>query len=544
MNVQKNQIYEMEIQGVTNEGNGVGRLDGYAVFVPGTAPGDRCRIRMVKCNKHYGFGRVEQVLTPSPDRIPPDCPVYRPCGGCTYRHIRYEAELKIKEGVVRDAFRRLGGIEAPVRPILGSRQTDGYRNKAQYPVGIDREGRMISGFYAQRSHRIVECPGCALQPPLFGAVQGEVLRLAERFGIPPYEEGTGRGQLRHIYLRQGTVSGELMICLITVSADLPGLKPLARELAGRFPEIAGVVVNENPLDTNVILGPVCRTLWGKGTITDVLCGVELELSPQAFYQVNHAQAEALYRKALAYGALDRETVLLDLYCGAGSIGLAAAGQVKELIGVEVVPEAVENARANAQRNGIQNARFLCGDAGSAASALALEGVRPDVVIVDPPRKGLGPEVIPAISRMGPDRVVMVSCNPATAARDAALLRDAGYSIEEIQPVDLFPRTTHVETVVLLSKLCTEHHIEVDLDLGDMDLTSAESKATYDEIKAYVLEKFGLKVSSLYISQIKRKCGLEVGENYNHPKSENTKVPTCPPEKETAIRKALEHFKVV
>lgn len=452
MNFQKNQIHDLDIQGITSEGNGVGRLDGYTVFVPETAPGDRCRVRLVKCNRNYAFGRLEQVIAPSPDRIQPDCPAYRPCGGCAYRHITYAAELAVKETAVRDAFRRLGGIDAPVRPILGAAQPDGYRNKAQYPVGVDRDGRMISGFYAKRSHRIIQCPDCALQPPLFGAIQREVLRLAVRYGIPPYEEGAGKGQLRHIYLRQGAVSGEVMVCLVTVSAGLKGLKPLAEELAAGFPEIAGVVANENPLDTNVILGPEFRVLWGKGSITDRLCGVELELAPQAFYQVNHDQAEVLYRKALEYARLGPGMVLLDLYCGAGSIGLAAAGQVREVIGVEVVPEAVENARANARRNGIGNARFLCGDAGAAAQALAREGIRPDVVIVDPPRKGLGAEVIPAIASMMPERIVMVSCNPATAARDAALLTEKGYAASEVQPVDLFPRTVHVETVVLMSRV--------------------------------------------------------------------------------------------
>lgn len=335
-----------------------------------------------------------------------------------------------------------------------------------------------------------------------------------------------------------------MVCLVVNGDRLPGEEELVRRIRAACLPVVGVVLNVNRERTNVVLGSAYRTLWGEDTLTDTLCGLTFQLSVPSFYQVNRIQAERLYEKAVEFAGLTGQETVLDLYCGAGTITLTMARRAGRTVGAEIVPEAVKNAWENARVNGITNAEFFCGDAGDIAKKLAAERLRPDVVVVDPPRKGLGEDVIPIIAGMGPERVVYVSCDPGTLARDVKRFSDCGYRAVRAAAVDLFPRTRHVETVVLLSKLRTEHHIEVDLDLGDMDLTSAESKATYDEIKAYVLEKFGLKVSSLYISQIKQKCGLEVGENYNHPKSENTKVPTCPPEKETAIRKALEHFKVV
>jgi len=457
MEYQKNSEWELAIQSVTSEGNGVGKLDGYTVFVPDTAAGDLCRVKLLKCNKSYAYGKLLEVVSPSPDRREADCPVYPQCGGCVFRHIRYEAELRIKQEAVRDAFRRLGGIGAPVREILGSASQEGYRNKAQYPVGADREGKLISGFYARHSHRIVSCGRCALLPERFSEIRQEVLDFLREKKIPPYEESTGEGAVRHIYLRRGEVTGEILVCLVSAWEKLPGEKALAVRLRERFPEVAGVVLNYNSRRDNVILGDSCRTLAGEGVIRDVLCGIEVSLSPLSFYQVNHAQTEVLYRKAIEYASLGADSLLLDLYCGAGTIGLAAAKESGcRLLGVEIVPEAIENARENARRNGIEGARFLCADAGKAASLLEAEGVRPNVVIVDPPRKGLGEEVIGAILRMAPERIVMVSCNPATAARDAALF--AGYRAEEITPVDLFPRTGHVEAVCLFSKLHAGQHI--------------------------------------------------------------------------------------
>ena len=451
MEIAKNSSHQVTIESITSEGADVARLDGYTVFVPDTAAGDVCRIKLVKCNKSYGFGKLEEIIVPSPDRQDVDCPVFVSCGGCCYRHITYEAELKIKENTVRDAFRRLAGIEAPVREILGSGKQEGYRNKAQYPVGKNAAGEIVSGFYAKRSHRIIDGRSCRLQPRVFGEIQCGILNFVRQNKIPIYEEATNQGLLRHIYLREGISAGEIMVCLVVTSFRFPKIEELVQVLTGRFPRIKSIVLNRNSKSTNVILGEECRTVYGTDTISDVLCGVKIELSPLSFYQVNKEQAEVLYRKALSYAQLQGEEVLLDLYCGAGTIGLSAAGMVRELIGVEIVPEAVENARRNADANGITNARFLCADAGTAARQLAEEGTRPNVIIVDPPRKGLDGEVIGAIVQMAPQRVVMVSCNPSTAARDAALLEKEGYAVSEITPVDLFPRTAHVETVVLMSR---------------------------------------------------------------------------------------------
>ena len=545
--VSKNQFYEAAIEGMTLEGSGVARVDGFAVFIPLAAPGDFVRFKVVKVLKRYAFGLLDRVLTPSPDRLPEaeqGCPVYRRCGGCAFRHIRYEAERRLKEEAVRDAFRRLGGFELDPLPILAAPETDRYRNKAQYPLGIGPDGRVAAGFYARNSHRIIPAADCPLQPVIFSEIIRFVTDFLTQNRLPVYDEQSGTGVYRHIYLREAPGTGEVMLCLVAACPDPPKAKELAARVRERFPAVVSIWLNVNPARTNVILGERYDLLSGKEQITDLFLGKRLSISPASFYQVNQPQAERLYQLAFDFAGFDGSEHLLDLYCGIGSIGLSAADRISRLTGVEIVPQAVENACFNAAQNGVPRAEFFCADASAAAKRLAAEGARPDVVIVDPPRKGCGREVIEAIFEMGPGRVVMISCNPATAARDCALLAGGGYRLEKYQPVDLFPRTGHVETVVLLSKLNTKQHIEVELNLDELDLTSAESKATYDEIKAYVLEKHGLKVSSLYISQVKRKCGLDVGQNYNLSKKEDAKVPQCPPEKEAAIMAALKHFRMI
>ncbi len=541
--LQKNQIIPLEITDITHEGSGIGHYEGMAVFVPNSAIGDSLEIRILKVNKTHCFGLIEKIIVPSPDRIQPACPVSRQCGGCVFQHISYEAELRYKQRFVEQNFRRIGGIFLEGEPIEASPQPEHYRNKAQYPIR-KQDGMFCTGFFAPRSHRVINCEDCQLQPPVFSKLIKIIRRFCEDNHISAYDEKTQKGLLRHIYLRRGAHSQEMMVCLVCNGHTFPKSDQFIQTLREIDPNLASVLLNVNQENTNVILGKQTKVLFGKPAITDTMCGLHFTLSPHAFYQVNTVAAERLYAIAAEYAGLTGEETLLDLYCGVGTIGLSMAAQAKNIIGVEIIPQAVQNASANAAANKIENARFLCGDAGEAAAQLAKEGIHPHVVILDPPRKGCDSITLETVAKMCPERIVYISCNSATLARDCAMLQTLDYKPVRYRPVDLFPRTHHVETVCLLSKLRTEHHIEVDLDLGDMDLTSAESKATYDEIKAYVLEKFGLKVSSLYISQIKRKCGLEVGENYNHPKSENTKVPTCPPEKETAIRKALEHFKMV
>ena len=549
MPLQKNQILTLRIERLSSDGSGVAHsADGEAVFVPGTAPGDEARVRIVKDCGRYAFGILDELLTPSPDRIPVDCPVAGPCGGCSLRHLDYAAELRAKQESVLDAFRRIGGLEVPVLDILPSPDVDRYRNKVQFPVGIDKNGVPCIGFYAGRTHRIVPCPDCKLQPSVLNEIGNALCAFFARQGIRPYDEQSGKGLVRHIFLRRGAHSGQIMVCLVCTRAKLPHAEQLCTALRGQFPAISTILLNVNAKNTNVILGSENHILYGPGYIEDTLCGVPVRLGPLSFYQVNTLAAERLYGVAAQYAQLTPDDTLLDLYCGMGTIGLSMAGQCRELIGVEIVPEAIESAKANAARMGeavTAKSRFFCADAGQAATQLAAEGLHPDIVMLDPPRKGCDEATLSAVVRMAPRRVVYVSCNPATAARDAAWLEKNGYHTEKVQPVDLFPRTKHCECVIALSKgEIDSKKVRVEFSLEGMDTSGLQKGATYPEIKARVLEQTGLKVSSLYISQVKQKCGLEVRENHHKAKSENTKQPQCPKEKEDAIVEALKHFQMI
>lgn len=549
MPLQKNQILTLRIERLSSDGSGVAHsADGEAVFVPGTAPGDEARVRIVKDCGRYAFGILDELLTPSPDRIPVDCPVAGPCGGCSLRHLDYAAELRAKQESVLDAFRRIGGLEVPVLDILPSPDVDRYRNKVQFPVGVDKNGVPCIGFFAGRTHRIVPCPDCKLQPSVLNEIGNALCAFFAQQGIRPYDEQSGKGLVRHIFLRRGAHSGQIMVCLVCTRAKLPHAEQLCTALRGQFPAISTILLNVNAKNTNVILGSENHILYGPGYIEDTLCGVPVRLGPLSFYQVNTLAAERLYGVAAQYAQLTPDDTLLDLYCGMGTIGLSMAEQCRELIGVEIVPEAIESAKANAARMGeavAAKSRFFCADAGQAATQLAAEGLHPDIVMLDPPRKGCDEATLSAVVRMAPRRVVYVSCNPATAARDAAWLEQNGYHAEKVQPVDLFPRTKHVECVIALSKgEIDSKKVRVEFSLEGMDTSGLQKGATYPEIKARVLEQTGLKVSSLYISQVKQKCGLEVRENHHKAKSENTKQPQCPKEKEDAIVEALKHFQMI
>ena len=549
MPLQKNQILTLRIERLSSDGSGVAHsADGEAVFVPGTAPGDEARVRIVKDCGRYAFGILDELLTPSPDRIPVDCPVAGPCGGCSLRHLDYAAELRAKQESVLDAFRRIGGLEVPVLDILPSPEVDRYRNKVQFPVGVDKNGAPCIGFYAGRTHRIVPCPDCKLQPGVLNEIGNALCAFFSQQGIRPYDEQSGKGLVRHIFLRRGAHSGQIMVCLVCTRAKLPHAEQLCTALREQFPAISTILLNVNAKNTNVILGGENHILYGPGYIEDTLCGVPVRLGPLSFYQVNTLAAERLYGVAAQYAQLTPDDALLDLYCGMGTIGLSMADQCRELIGVEIVPEAIESAKANAARMGkavAAKSRFFCADAGQAATQLAAEGLHPDIVMLDPPRKGCDEATLSAVVRMAPRRVVYVSCNPATAARDAAWLEKNGYHAEKVQPVDLFPRTKHVECVIALSKgEIDSKKVRVEFSLEGMDTSGLQKGATYPEIKACVLEQTGLKVSSLYISQVKQKCGLEVRENHHKAKSENTKQPQCPKEKEDAIVEALKHFQMI
>ena len=543
--MKKNDIVKLKITSATAEGSGVGKTeDNIVVFVPMTAIGDEIEARILKVKKTYAFGKIEKIITPSSARISPDCPNFSKCGGCVWRLISYDEELKIKSQKVRDAVERIGGISTEFRPIIGSERVNRYRNKAQLPIGRDREGGAVLGFYAFHSHRIIDCDDCALQPEIFKTVMDVTRDFIERTNTDIYDESTGKGRLRHLYIRLGEVTNELMVCYVVNGNGLKQEDMLIKMLRESLPNLKTVVFNSNREKTNVILGNKNRVAYGKGYITDVLCGLKFKISPFSFWQVNRTQAEKLYSKAKKYAKLSGDEVLLDLYCGTGTIGLTMAQDCKQLVGVEIVEDAVNDAKANAEANGINNARFICADAPTAAEQLRKEGTAPDVVILDPPRKGCGEELVKTIRKMNPKRVVYVSCDPATLARDLKYFAENGYITQEVTPCDMFPRTAHCETVVLLSRKMPDDKIEVDLDLDKLDITSAESKATYQEIKDYVLKEYGLKVSTLYISQVKRKCGIIERENYYHSRKDNRHVPQCPKDKENAIRAALEHFGMI
>lgn len=533
------QLCRLVIDGYASDGAGVARLDGMVVFVQGGIRGEACDVRLTHVGRSALWGRVEEVVNPSPARIFPRCLHYTKCGGCQFRHMNYAEELEAKRIRVEDALRRLGGAEIHVSAILGAEQVDRYRNKAQFPVA---KGPRI-GFYRPRSHDVIDVDDCLLQGEAAARLRGAVKEWMAEYSIPAYNERTFTGLVRHVYVRTNR-AGRSLCCLLVNGRGVPREAELVRALRRAEPNLAGIVLGVNEKHNNVILGDSYRTLWGEDFLSDTLCGLTFRLSVPSFYQVNPAQTEVLYGKALEFAGLTGAETVLDLYCGIGTISLVMARKAGMVWGAEVVPQAVDDAIANAQRNHIENARFLCADAGEAARYLEGEGVRPDVVCVDPPRKGLAEDVVDTIADMGPQRVVYVSCDPGTLGRDVKRFAGRGYTLKKAVAVDMFPRTAHVETVCLLSKLNVNHHIEVELKMDELDLTAAESKATYDKIKAYVLEKFGLKVSQLYIAQIKRKCGIIERKNYNQSKKEDAKVPKCPPEKEAAIIDALRHFQMI
>ncbi len=449
----KNQIITLEITALTNEGSGVGRYEGMAVFVPFTAAGDVISCRIVKALKNYAYGKIERIITPSPDRVPNTCTAFGKCGGCAFRHISYEAELAAKDGFVRDAFQRIGGLYgscAEFLPIRGSEICDGYRNKLQMPLAKDQNGEIVSGFFSERSHRVIPVEKCLLQPVIFSEIVAFIKSEAVRLKVSVYNEQTHEGVLRHVFLRKGHYSGEICAVLV-VKRKTPELSALSENLEKRFPEIKGVVHNINPDKTNVILGERDILLRGRAEISDTMCGVSVEISPKSFYQVNTPAAENLYRQAAEFAMPEGKTVL-DLYCGAGTVGLSMADRALKIIGAEIVPQAVENARKNALKSGFSNAEFICADAGEAARSLAERGIMPDVILLDPPRKGCDENTLSACVEMAPERIIMISCNAATAARDCKFLSENGYSVRTVRAFDLFPRTKHVECVVMLSRM--------------------------------------------------------------------------------------------
>ena len=593
MDFQKNQLLTTEIIDMSTEGEGIGKVNGYPFFIKDTIIGDQVEIRAIKIKKNYGYGRLEKVITPSPFRVTPACSFHRQCGGCQIQSMSYEQQLVFKQNKVRNNLLRIGGfhpdeLDRIMEPIVGMEEPFRYRNKAQYPIGRDKEGNPIAGFYAGRTHSIIANTECMLGVDENRSVLEVILQYMKEYHISAYEEASGKGLIRHVLIRKGFTSGEIMVCLVINPKGCTGLSgknssrewlPHQKELIERLIEISGMTsisVSINCEKTNVIMGTEIHTLWGKERITDTIfvrdvdnhfthtgAGITFSISPLSFYQINPMQTEKLYSLALSYAGLSGKESVWDLYCGIGTISLFLSRKASKVYGVEVVPQAIEDAKQNAANNGITNAEFFVGraeemlpefygrkdasfDSGSDAEQDEEDMLHPDVIIVDPPRKGCDEMCLQTMLKMAPDRIVYVSCDSATLARDLRMLCDGGYELKRVRPVDMFPQTVHVETVCLLSKLHeAKHHVNVTVDMDELDVTSAESKATYEEIKQYVAEhNEGMKVSSLYVAQVKQKHGIIERENYNKPKSEKGGQPECPKEKEIAIEEALKYFQMI
>ena len=552
MELAKNQEHTVTIEGYGEGGMGVARIDGRVVFVHGALRGEKCRVLILKTLKSVAFAKVLEVLEPSSERITPDCPYFPRCGGCTYRHIRYEEELRLKKQRVQDNLSRIGGSDVTVEEILGAQDTLRYRNKAQYPVSKDG----AVGFYRARTHEVIECEHCLLVKPEADAAAEALREYMQSCRVAGYDEKTGRGLVRHLYIRSNA-AGESLVCVLVNGDKLPKEDRLVTLLRDACPKCTGIVLGTNTKKGNVILGDRYRTLWGSDRLEDTLCGKTFRLSVPSFYQVNRVQAERLYAKAIEFAGLTGQETVLDLYCGAGTITLALSDHAKKVLGAEIVPEAIDDARENAARNGVKNAEFFCGDASDVAKKLARENLRPDVITVDPPRKGLAADVVESIAEMQPGRVVYVSCDSATMARDVKRLADLGYTAQRACAVDMFPRADHVETVVLLSHKKADSYIHIDVEFGEgegkipvdsiakrAEAYKPKEKVTYKMIKEYIEAKYGFKVHTAYIAEVKRNLGLPMYDAPNAVEElkQPRKHPT--PEKVEAIKDALRYFAVI
>lgn len=554
--MQKNDIVTADIEDIGVNGEGIGKVDGYTLFIKDAVIGDRVEAKVMKAKKNYGYARLMKILEPSEARVQPRCAFARKCGGCQIQEMSYEQQLAFKEKKVRGNLERIGGfapelLDRVTDPAVGMDEPFGYRNKAQFPFGTDREGNPVTGFYAGRTHDIIANTDCALGVPVNREILEIILAFMKEYRIPSYDEKTGQGLLRHVLIRYGFTTKEIMVCFVVNGSSIPHVDELIRRLCG-IDGMTSITLSPNTRQTNVIMGDSYQILWGQGYITDYIGNVRYQISPLSFYQVNPVQTEKLYSLALEYADLKGGETVWDLYCGIGTISLFLAQKAGQVYGVEIVPQAIEDARRNAGINGIENAEFFVGKAEEVlpeyyekyAREHSGESARADVIVVDPPRKGCDEALLETIVKMQPERVVYVSCDSATLARDLKVLCGAGYELEKVRPVDMFPMTVHVETVALLSKLKTDKHIDVKLEMDELDLTAAESGATYAELKQYVLDKYGLKVSSLNIAQIKAKCGIDKRENYNKAKNENVKELNCTEEKENAIKDAFKHFQMI
>ena len=567
--MQKNDIIELKIEDMGVDGEGIGKYDGMTFFVKDAVLGDEIEARITKMKKNYGYARVEQILSPSKFRVTPQCELHRRCGGCQIQALDYEKQLEFKQNKVRGNLIRIGGfapelIDRIMLPVVGMKEPYRYRNKAQFPIGADKDGNPVAGFYAARTHSIIPVNDCKLGVEENQIILNEVLSYMKEYHVASYDENTGKGLVRHVLIRYGFSTKELMVCVIINGNSLPKVEKLIDRLTA-IEGMKSISINQNTKKTNVILGDVTKCIWGDPYITDMIhlrdtkdfsltdTAVAYHISPQSFYQVNPVQTEKLYSLALDYAGLTGKETVWDVYCGIGTISLFLAQKAGKVYGVEIVPQAIEDAKNNAALNGINNAEFFVGKAEEVLPAFYekkkdtdADMLHPDVIVVDPPRKGCDGVCLETMLKMQPERIVYVSCDSATLARDLKVLCEGGYELCKVRAVDQFGNTTHVETVCLLSKLHeAKHHVNVRLDMDEMDLTAAESKATYEEIKKYVAEhNDGMKVSNLYIAQVKAKHGIIERENYNLPKSEEARQPKCPKEKEEAIVWALKYFQMI
>ena len=553
----KNDIVTVEITDIGVSGEGIGHVDGYTLFIKDAVIGDVVEAKVMKAKKNYGYARLMKVITPSEYRVEPKCAFARRCGGCQIQEMSYDRQLVFKNQKIRGNLERIGGftkdqIDTVMQPVVGMEHPFGYRNKAQFPFGADKEGNPITGFYAGRTHDIIANTDCALGVEQNKEILEIILQYMRENKIKSYDEKTGKGLIRHVLIRYGFKTKEIMVCLVVNGKRLPKAERLIEKLI-QIEGMTSITISPNTRRDNVIMGDSYEILWGQGYITDYIGNVKYQISPLSFYQVNPVQTEKLYRLALEYADLKGDETVWDLYCGIGTISLFLAQKAKQVYGVEIVPQAIDDAKENAKINAIDNAEFFVGKAEEVLPEYYAEYEREhngktahaDVIVVDPPRKGCDETLLETIVKMQPEKVVYVSCDSATLARDLKYLCANGYEIRMCRGVDQFPQSVHVETVVLLSKgEVDSKKIRVEFSLEDMDMSEFQDGATYTQIKDYVLEHSGLKVSNLYISQIKRKCGIEVGKNYNLPKSEDSRQPQCPPEKEKAIREAFKYFGMI
>ena len=542
--LEKNSIVEVEITDLSHEGAGVAKVDGFVFFVENALPGEKIKMRVLKVKKNIGFGKVEEYLTISKHRNQDLNVDYLRTGIADFGHLAYAEQLKFKRKQVADNLYKTAGIsDVEVLETLGMEHPYAYRNKAQVPVRRVN-GQLETGFFRKHSHDLMPISDFYIQNKEIDRLINFTRDLLRRFDLKPYDEKEETGLIRTLMVRRGHYSGEMMLVFVTTRPKIFRIEQIIEKIVVEFPAVKSIIQNINDKNTNAIFGKEFRTLYGKDTIVDSMLGNQYEISARSFYQVNTEMAEKLYQTAIDFSDLTADDIVIDAYSGIGTIGLSFAKNVKAVYGVEVIEEAVEDAKRNAALNGITNAHYVADSAEHAMATWSKNGIKPSVILVDPPRKGLTENFIKASVAMQPEKVTYISCNPATMARDIKLYQEFGYKLQKVQPVDLFPNTHHVETVALLSKLDVDKHINIEIELDELDLTSAESKATYAQIKEYVWNKFELKVSTLYIAQIKRKCGIELRKHYNKSKKEKQIIPQCTPEKEEAIMDALRHFKMI